>query len=415
VIANGWMLRVDLRFLAPLLADFVNLVQTWDSLSLIEPYFHVPADAVDSPVAVGAPFISQDYIAAMGEINFSPAIVYRADWLIAHMLSTLEGGKYYQFAGLAGKTQAEVFASFGLDENVAKLLNGDQRAATLISGVTGKTRRTDRYQGLLGRFNSGSIWITRDKRDNDRDARTSVFYNALSFDDTGREAIFERADGLHNFALFTDQGVLIDAVPPDIAVDHMVPAGHTNQLAPAISCIRCHGAASGLQVVQNDMPTVATKAVPVFDQDEPDAFLAVTRIAGLYFGDFDRALERGRQDYDAASIRASGMTAAAVSAKVAEIYGAWRYDSVTPELAARELGIVAQEGQAVELLQERLAAQGQQDPMLAALMAGSAIARLDWDRVYVDAFLRVLSYEKESSGNAGVESDGLSGDTADQQ
>ena len=412
--ANGWLMRYDLRRLAPSAAQLQTLITTWDGLALQDPYFHIHQVNSGIPVAILAPHLRQQEAVALAGLSLSTGAIYRADFLIVKMLSTLEGGKYYDFLQVPRKVgkdtnpQSVWLSQLGVFEATTKSINGDQRSAIFRSGVTGKPRRIDAFYGL-GR--GGNLCtITHDIGDEDVAAGQHPIRNLLAFDDRGREVIVARPNGTHAFALFTDAGEFVDSVPDNIAQDHTVPAPHTKRLQAAISCIRCHGPHDGYQPFGNDVQTILRSRLDVFSDLATVEFSReriIDRLAGLYAGQLDAPdapIGRGRRDYSSTVYRITGgvfgnqSVVEAVSDKVSEIFAGYRYEVVTPAKAAAELGLVVTEAEGVKGLNHLLGDPGTEvvvDPISGTLRAGVAVNRSDFETVYADLALIAERKRKE--------------------
>jgi len=413
-IANGWMLRYDLRRLAPSAKQLDTLLTVWDGLAQQDPYFHVPEQVSGVAKTVIAPHLQQQEAVTLAGLSLSTGAIYRADFLLAKMLSTLEGGRYYDFLQVqrvatkdGSNPQAEWLATLGVFEETTRNLAADQRSAIFRSGVTGKPRMLAVFYGL-GR-GGNLVSITFDVADEDVQAGQHPIRNLLQFDDRAREIIVERPNGTHAFALTNDAGEFQDAAPDNVARDHTVPAPHTARLQPAISCIRCHGAHDGWQPFGNDVKRILSSRLDVFSdvgRDDLTREQKVDLLAGLYAGELDTPdgpIGRGRRDYSSTVYRIFGpvnpFTDAAdaspvsvVSAKVAEIFASYRYDVVTPERACQELGLLVEVGQGVQGL-ERLLGEATPgvavDPIAGTLRAGVAVNRPDFEAAYPDMALAV--------------------------
>lgn len=424
VTANGNLLRYDLATLAPEIADLIRLRSLWETLATDEPYFHVTATKIipatktaaarSIRVASFAPHLPLTDVTTLATHTRSAAPILRADWLTIKLLTTLGGGRYYDFAGFErnpkGRTAKDaVLAGLGANENLSGVLGGDQRAAMFRSEVTGKPRLVVLFRGVGGRAGSGLATITYDSSDDDVFANQHPILNLLRFKSAASEFIAEKPNGLHLFALFDAKGNLQNSVPDNIAADHTIPAPHTRRLEPAISCIRCHAGNDGLQNVKNDVTALLKRrgsvSLDVFD-DVAQRKLTTTevldRLAGLYAGEehFQRTLARGRDDYAEAVWRATdGLEPKAMAEGLSKLVAGYRYASVTPATAAFELGyrLPAAGGDGAELLGRLLPAGTTdfEDPRLGALKSGLPINRLDWEQVYADAARRAkLSTEE---------------------
>lgn len=412
VIANGWMLRYDLRRLAPNPKQLAKLLATWDGLALQDPYFHVPEQNSKVPAAILSPHLKQQEAVALSGLSLSTGAVYRADFFLVKMLSTLEGGKYYDFLqvdreGSKDSTPQDAWlASLGIFEQQTKALSGDQRTALFRSNITGKPRRIDVLYGL-GR--GGSLCtITHDISDEDTDAGQHPLRNLIAFSDSAREIIVQRPNGTHAFALTNSDGQFVDSAPDNVARDHTVPAPYTSRLQSAISCIRCHGPHDGYQPFGNDVAKILSSRLDVFSDLKVDGITitreqAVDRLAGLYAGQLDVAdgpIGRARRDYLTTVARIStGLIPQAetslvseISSEVAGIFSGYKYTPVTPEIAVAELGGAV--GQTLDDLLGDPGAAIVVDPIEGSLRAGIAVNRSDWEVVFADLAGKVAARAK---------------------
>lgn len=417
VVAEGKLLRWDMRALAPRDGQYATLYTLWEELAY-EPYFHIvkttaeslPTNAVqiesrqdDPPGSLrfkigdqlfykspGNEFfilqnnrwvrrqleIKVDRVATYGAhvgleqgvmlqgLSQSNACVVRYDFFLVKALSTVDGGMYYRFAGIErnpkeGTAQDAFLKSLGASEALVQALRSDQRAAMFRSNVTGKPRRIDAFYGVGVRPGSGTglITMTHDMIDNDINPRSDPIRNLLNLNDQAREVIAERPNGLHIFALFDGQGALQDEVPPNIARDHTIPSPHTARLQAAIGCIRCHGPDEGLKPFNNEVQTMLAGLLDVFgDVSSRDQIPdQLDRLAGLYAGDLTKPVRRARNDYSDAVFRVTGgMTVPQVSARVSDIYGDYVYRQIGAFEACYELGYLVPKDRATYYLNQIL-------------------------------------------------------------
>lgn len=367
-----------------------------------------------------APIVSHDYF------------LFRACSTIKGqgLYQVIYGGLYNELAGIprAGKKGTDLDALFrdlGLGDvakglsaaDIFDQLGSDQRVAVFRSDVTGKPRVVFILKTPIGRNGmQGLLIITGDITDADVDIGTHPILNLEQvFQDfrgqkvkvKAYEAIWERANGAHGFALYNGEGKLLEVAAPDVAADRTVPAPHTLNLQSGISCVRCHTARGhdGWQPLKNDVQVLLKRyRADVFgDVGDKDRAIAETvdRIAGHYSGDPMRKLiPRGRDDYAEAVLRFTGpwkeakgdqADAATVWAKRLEaVYGAYWYDLVDAKEALRELGVDPAGEEPLEALRKLLppekaaAVDGviPEDPRIGALLAGLSINRSDWDLSY---------------------------------
>ena len=403
VTANGWMVKYDLRKLAPEPKKLAKLLETWDGLAVDDPYFHVPSANTEIKAAVIAPHLSQEQAAVVAGLTLSTGAVYRADWFIVKALSTLDGGRYYDFRQVnkspeKGTALDNWLSQRGLFVGTTQAVGGERRAAMFRSGVTGKPRRVDVFPTLTGSVGS----ITRDISDGVVGADAHPIRSLLDMRFDGSETIVAQPNGLHDFVLSDAKGNIVDEAPPDLVRDHTVKAPFTARLQPAISCIRCHGTeqAEGWQPITNDVQKLLGSRLNVFADVSKtlSAEEVADTLAGFYSLDLDAAdglIGRGRRDYSTAVFRtAQGIQfeeksiVTAVSKEVSAIYEAYQWDLVTPTIAARELGFLqSKDGKAniLDIAMGEPAVGEAVDPVLGFLRIGISINRTDWELVYADA------------------------------
>lgn len=362
--------------------------------------------------------------------------IVRHDYFTRKVLSTLDGGLYYEFRGIEASPDDKLsdiehflktFA--GITEADVAKLRSDQKVAMFRSQVTGKPRAVVMFRGAQGRIsvNQGLVMITQDMRDSDVDPLADPMLNLLKFKFPAIELFAEMPNGMLAYALYTGdingdgdydaadgEGELVRSAPDDIAADHLIPAPHTKRLQPAISCIRCHNQKRGQSHsegwidMQNDVQLLLKSRLDVFGE-KSDGFPdhdTIDRLAGLYAGDLTKPLGRARDDLAEAMLRLTGNpgddNASAVTIahdRMIKTYHGYWYDLVSPEAACRELGFAVDgKDAAIKLLKQMLPplapdsfGVAPEDPRLGALKAGVSINRLQWEAVYADAAARTIN------------------------
>lgn len=411
VIANGWMIRVDLRQLVPKPEQLLRTTQVWDGLALQDPYLHVPDQNTNLKVAVIAPTIPQDQAALLANLSISTGGVYRADWFLRQALSTLDGGVYYEFRQIPEKSDKNsqfnaYLTSRGVFVQSTREAGGERRVAMADSSVTGKPRRADFGYGL-----NGGLWsITRDVVDGNITADKHPLRNLVEFKDDGREVFVTLPTGLIEYTLFNGQDELVREAPPDLVHDYNVPAPNTKRLQPARSCIFCHNIekAEGWREVTNDVKLAIESGR--FDVLADVAKLKKTReevideLAGFYAMDVDAAdnlLGRARRDYSAAISRcvpvgirfeADKSLVAQVSNVLQNIIYSYDYDRIDRRRAARELGFSFPDDFKGDPLAEILAPFNpgvEVDAVASYLLSGVKLTRTSFEPIYQDLLRQV--------------------------
>lgn len=365
VLAGGRLVRLDLGVLATDADDLANLVATWEKLAgldtdfgatitekrvvkiprtkingkfytsqwrLVTTRFQAPAEAIELSAVLGG--------------TACPIIDGRQ--LMTSALTTLEGGLYYRFRGIASDATLKGYLqSRGASEEQVAALESLEKAVVLHSGVTAKERMVSVFRGAGVRASAGGgiVAITFDPFDEDRDPSRSAVRNLLEFRGRGSEVILELSNGFHEWTLWDAAGKLVKVAPPNLASDHRIPEPHTRQLQPGISCLRCHGPEDGWRGLTNDVPKILAAGTDIFgDLSAPeDRLKSVQLLAGLYSGDWFEAgigpLAVGRLTYDRAVFQCTGRGADAIASTISAQFDGFAYQLLDVWDVAAELGI----------------------------------------------------------------------------
>ncbi len=361
--------RFDLRYYGLSAAQ-------WESLtSRDEPYFHLLAPrrqaggAADDEltVSIAGGWIDPEHAATLRTLSGSDAAIVRADWLVAQLSVP---PLYYQLADVA-ETRDEWYANLGVEPRLVVHLGANHGANILRSGVTRQVRRVSRWQGTLG-----GVWQTYDVSSSGpgKDPFRDPTFDGQGFQFEASEMIAAKANGLHLFALYDAAGRRQDAVPDRIAKDDSDPHGD-GIIVPLLSCVRCH-IEDGLRPVQNDQRILLSRGVELYAKSP-----ALAQQLAEFYGNpkFDRDLARDRQDYAAAVERACGLSPAELAVSLARVYRNYVYELVAPDVAARELGVAAQQLPAL--------LRAAHDPSLLALAVGLDVQREQWQAAFAEAAL----------------------------
>lgn len=424
-LAEGRLIRVDLRRLAPQASDYARLVSVLETLAGTDPYFHTQGKKTVAPYKASDgkvyDFVVGSDLALHSDpskhlllvtLTGSSAPILRADWFLVKLLSVLDGGLYYKLRGFDAKpasgTQEEAFhSSLGADPKQAAALRSDERLVTWHSNVTGKPRAIEFFYAANVRPSLGPslLTITRDYFDGPIDGKRHVMKNLLNYQFDGSEQIGMLPNGMLAFALFDAAGKLVNVAPQNLVTDRTVPPPHTANLQPGISCIRCHASDEGWKVAQNDLKLVTSGefAVDLFDdessQDDPADTL--DRLVGLYSGDIDEPLRVARTTHAKAVFKLTGQEPTPVMEYVGRAYNAYAYDSITPAVACREAGYQVNDDSAVDVfnricpkLPPNAAGVSPESITIASLRAWTKekpirIPRGDWEQEFCDFALRV--------------------------
>lgn len=378
---GGRLLRISL-------ADYELPPELWERLASRDPYWHQRTRVV----APGAASLKQTVLAEAAEADertatAEPLTVYtdggwldlaaaarlrnlttsggallRVDEFLARAATTLDGGLYYELAGVPER-EADFFSLLGVDPATVERLLAEQGANLIYSQVTRKLRRVVRRQGPLG-----GVWTTFDvaRSTADRDP----FRRPGPFDYDAGEHIAAKANGLHLYALYDARGVRQDTVPDAIAKDHRDALG-PGIVVPLLSCVRCH-VEDGLRPVVNDQARLLGGGRVALWADDPRE---ARRLAAFYGRPLEKPLTRDRTDFaEALAAATGGLASADLALLLDRLLSGYLYRLVGPGDAARELGLDR------AALTERLWAS--HDPVLLGLAEGLSVQREQW----IDAF-----------------------------
>jgi hypothetical protein len=352
--ASGELVRLDL-------SHYRIASTAWEALaSDREPYFHIRTQVIDPKtkkptiVHTDAGHVGLENAAKLRAMTGSTGAILRADWFILRATTD----HYYSLAAIPD-TLAGWYTALGVDVKTISALAANRGANLLRSGVTQKPRRVSRWQGPLG-----GVWNTYDSAATD-DPRHDPF-RFPGFDgayDAG-EFIATKANGLHLFGLYNSAGKRQDSVPDNIAKDDSDPVGD-GRLVPMLSCVRCH-TASGFRAFNNDQDALM-EHLKSYDADRLAAFYDTARLS--------KELSRDQEDYaDAVKKATGGMDAKELPAALGKVVRSYAYEQVTPEQAARDLG-VANIGVLIV----------SNDPYLLLLNEGKSINRQAWEQSFWEA------------------------------
>ena len=480
VLHKGALIRLDLRGLAPRAEDLGRVRDVWEELALTNWYFGTIRQVqkvvttetpqpdrtevkavwsgrqwVNQNVAVAQPakventlqeVTTADFALHTGMQNMlllhsltgqSKAPIIQGDQFLITALTVLDGGLYYRFLGITAstdpkKTDLDVFLErTGTRLEDIQRLRSDQRIAMFRSGVTGKPRRIEFWNGSGVRptVGAGLVTITSDIKDGNLNPRQHPIKSLASTQADARELIAMKPNGFLIFALFDGQGKLANEVPPDIAMDHTIEAPHTRRLEPGLSCIACHGPEDGFRKASNDVQKLlgAFKTesgwtrIQVLDDEASTEAVPETleRIAGWFSGDAElTAFRQARNDHHRAVYSVTGgLSSQALMGTLKDTRSTYRYGLVTPRVACRELGYEApSETAAVNLFNQIVPFVPSnrfgihtEDPVVAALRAYNPadpidIRRFEWETVYSDVMLRVVTKQTADRASAGATS-----------
>jgi hypothetical protein len=347
--------------------------------------------------------------------------------------ATIYGGRYYELDGARqnskkGTDEDAMFEDVGIGsvekgitaKELFNRLRSDQRAAKARSNVSGDPRRGLLFPTISSRpdISERILVETEDLRNEDIDIDTDPMANLLESESFAKEVIYDKTNGLHSYRLFNGKGALQREAPPNVVKDHTIPAPHTARLQSGISCISCHEAegSDGWKAFENDIVKLLKKNRPldIFgDVTQANELIpdTVDRLAGLYQGNFELPLARGRDRYAEAVRNATGDMEASKATDQADVvktaairqvklYRDYVYNMVDAKQALLELNVEAKNNhqKILSILLSPDPATARiipgvgviipEDSRLANLRTGIPIGRFSWDLVFALAYER---------------------------
>jgi len=483
--SNNQLWRIDLRQCCPQEEDYIRVRDLLEELDVQEPYFHIVQEiqefeevteqvrvqvepylardgkvydykfekrTVRKPKLTGTQTATYPMHVQPGMDTLSAAMltnnpIMRYDWWAVKCLTTIDGGIYYgllnvqktrEIDGKKVTAQAQWLAWLGADENQIAKLRSDNRAIVFRSGIAQRRpRMIELYFGTAARPVDGIplISMTHDVFPEDIDPRQHPIRNLTSFydvttqtfKDRAREAIGVRQNGWPTYALFDQNGELVDVVPDKVARDN-VPHPFDARLQPGLSCIRCHFPDDGWKPLRNDVGQLLRARqdglrLDVFDDldSSEGVYDTLDRLAGQFSAtdlQIDNAFRVSSNAISQAvfrstkfpELRVEGATIPEIGEAVRQLYAAYVFEPVTPQKALREMGFQVREDLAVELFNQvcpPLPANqygfSPEDPLIGSLRVWSTehplnLSRFEWEQIYADVMVRVATAASQRQG-----------------
>lgn len=424
--ANGrqgvWFLsdsvaRLDLAVIGGSRAD--KLVEVWESLRKVEPYFHAnavipnpdhkpaPASGADSrtdveksPVllkVIPAPYLPAGEIKALEVGTDSLVPIVRADWLVEKSLSTINGNRYYVFRGFTRDLKLNDY----LKERGVNVDNLNAKRK-MIQAVVAK-RQPTKSPGSIALLPTtdvspagGLVGITFDIfAENRGRAEFDPERNLLGHKFDASETIVTLENGQHEYALWNGKGELQDEAPQNAAADPTFLPNDLPRLFPGMSCINCHSAKDGWLPLDDPNAPAGHDGKPIpgmdrirslmarridvlgdYSKKHPDAPATFDQLAGLYQRDYLVGLDIGRDLYaQSVFLATGGQDVPTMGQYTSDVFRAYVSNEVTPEQAAIELGLPSI---------DQLPGGGPADVKLLALMTKLPIDRRSFEELYAE-------------------------------
>lgn len=343
-------------------------------------------DVVSRP----AVWLKEEAAKALRHATYSESPVLPAEWFFGQTARQRSiynedepGIGYYDFLALTDRD--EFFKLTGADPKKADELFRTWRAAVLDSGVSEQNRQVFRH-GAIGEFVWGTLdtFAAKDKGVLQRNLRDKEFQHDAE-EWFGRNGV-----GLPVMALFDAKGKRQSVAPDKIGADKSALSlkSGSNDLAihNPLSCIRCHGKSDLLRDVDDWARDTFKQGSPLTlgDPSKPVAL----ELQSQYLRDVNRLLKKDRADYSDAikeattsKLNPEGWTCETFAKEYSAAWDRYANRRVTPEIAARELGV--SEESLMKGIETFTKARGQGDNVLSTwLVSKRGIKRTVWEQSY---------------------------------
>lgn len=370
--------------------------------------------------AVQAGHLGRETLSQLAAATQSECPILDLRFFIVKSLTTIDGGKYYEFRrtprGKGNKTDlAALRKELGVPEDFESIIKSASRVATSWSGVTGSSRGAVYEAISIGARPADGAGILRSTLDNPKaNVREDQDPNASLIDPNvaASEVIYTLPSGLHGFALYNDKEELQDEVPPDIAVDTTIPSSidgweiAERRLNSGRSCIVCHAQEDGVRTVRNTvLEKIRSGYVPVTDKELKrrgiTAHEAKDILLAMYGADFSVPSERLRDDYARTCFKLTGLEPQPLSAGISKIFNDYLWAPVTARRALWDMGWDVPEEDARLALRTMVGnlkgvfGESLEAQRLTDLLIGVPIQRNVWLRLENETTMRVIEWEDQ--------------------
>jgi hypothetical protein len=383
----------------------------WESFVAKDPYWKVSQEQGGKFVRGWLDPVVEEATRNLGQ---SASFILSAQWLLPRLLVEEAQGGFYSTLLMFPPDEADFYKGFGID---IKLVDRDPQlkvgGAVLQSVVALHNRELQLIPNPYG-YDVKFFWRTFDVL-NDAERRKNVLetYGGQIQHD-GRETIFSLPNGLHGYQLYDAKGKQVSVVPQAIALDMRRDAPNRDRnVLNAIACISCHGPVAGTQpFVDVVRASVLDPAVKLIAESNDKRKLAdFTASLEDYYrlaekGGIERDVVMQQESYARRVEAINDLDPGTNSERLVGWYDRYVWDLVTPEQAAREMGLAPERARAVwkayarpkpgPVAGDRLVSQ------LAVLSAGHPIRRAAWERAFADAMRsQVHPWEKSVTVGGG--------------
>lgn len=367
----------------------LRVLDPWEELGRLDPYF--VANYRDSAGGLVVGWVDREVTNAFRQETYSNKPVLRADWAIGAILHEKSFGGIYSDLLMHPPKEADGYKSLLIDYVAASRDNQlRQGGAVLLSSVAVNNRELRLIYNPYP-LGGGYYWETDDFLVDARGDKSVVERFAGGTVHDGREVVYSLPNRLQGYRLFDGAGGAVDVVPEAIAQvkEPLLPPRET-RVVGGYKCIECHlsGIRDFSDVVRKTILNgeFKIKADSYYPHDAEDLIGALEDYYSSTLGGTIRAQQ---ESYLAALRQACDMTGPEAATNVVSAVEVYRLDLVTPEAAAREMGLTPERSR-LALMTASLdytlyGVKYKGNPQLAVLGSGQAIRRAAWEQSFGDA------------------------------
>lgn len=352
----------------------------WEEISLDDPYFAVTVP-YNGTVLRG--WVDPVVDAELRKQTYASRAIVRADWLVTKILLEKENGGYYSQALLHPPKESDFYKVYALDESRfasdAQLHFGGVVADSFVAL---HARELQLVHALYGR-DEQFLWRTFDFASDGLGDQSPIEKLGGTVRHDGREIITTLPNGLHAYYLADGKGTQVAVVPQAIAIDQrsgVFERLKDRSVISAYKCVSCHGPSGGIQPFQDiiaDAILSPNIGLAVFAYGSDRQNVLRETLSEYYLTDLPSRIRKQNASYTARLKECNGLDPGANAVAVNDVVESYIYGLVTPEQAAREMG--------VDLPVARVQWRTSGNSYLVLLSAGKSIRRAAWESAFRDA------------------------------
>ncbi len=374
----------------------------WETLAAADAYFQVGQEYqgaryrgwIDPPVEKAARLLS-----------CSTKFVLRADWFVTRVLLEKEFGGYYSDALLLPEKEADFYKAFLIQIDAIDRDNQLRHGGSVLkSDVANNNRELQVFPSPYGTLGISTAWRTFDVSSDRRRGKSVLEAHQGTLDYDARESFGTLANGLFWWQLYNRAGARQASAPDNVAqVRRPILPLRETRVVNSYKCLECHLPDNGVigfeDVVRKSFLNPAAP-LTVKDKNYDRAVAEAEALEDYYSSTLGQTIKAHQDAFRARLQAACGLEGRDAAIAVVGTVEDYLHDLVTPDQAAREMGVDLVLARLLWLKASLPDVEGgihyAGNPQLAVLAAGTGLRRGAWeDQTFRDAML-ALTYVWES-------------------